>query len=198
MHVGPGRACGHRQLISPRHACIRVRAVSSGPAFPSSAITDADRAYMRQALALARRALGQTHPNPAVGCVLVKNGQVVGEGFHPKAGMPHAEVYALRGAGNHARGATAYVTLEPCNHYGRTPPCSKALVDAGVARVVVGVGDPNPLVASAGIATLVKAGIEVVCMDGAELQEAQDLNPEFMQRMREAAAMGGLGGAAAR
>ncbi|MEW5310562.1 MAG: hypothetical protein WDW38_002348 [Sanguina aurantia] len=151
---------------------------------------------MRQALELARRGLGQTHPNPAVGCVIVKDGKVVGEGFHPKAGMPHAEVYALRGAGNAALGATAYVTLEPCNHYGRTPPCSRALVEAGVARVVVGVGDPNPLVASEGIATLERAGISVTIMDGAERQECLDLNPEFMARMLEEAAAAAAAAAA--
>lgn len=142
---------------------------------------------MRQALELAKRALGKTHPNPAVGCVLVRDGKVVGEGYHPKAGMPHAEVYALRGAGNLARGATAYVTLEPCNHHGRTPPCSRALVEAGVARVVVGVGDPNPLVASEGIATLRRAGIAVAVMDGPEREEAYQINADFMARMQEEA-----------
>jgi len=149
----------------------------------TSQVTETDRAYIRQALDLARRALGQTHPNPAVGCVLVKDGKVVGQGFHPRAGMPHAEVYALRAAGNQAEGSTAYVTLEPCNHYGRTPPCSRALVDAKVTRVVVGVGDPNPLVASEGFATLRKAGIQVVLMDGAERQAAYDINAAFMERM---------------
>lgn len=143
---------------------------------------------MRQALDLAKRALGQTYPNPAVGCVVVKDGAVVGEGFHPKAGMPHAEVYALRAAGSSAKGGTAYVTLEPCNHYGRTPPCSLALVDSGVSRVVVGVGDPNPLVASAGIATLRKAGIEVALMDGPERDACYDVNADFMERMRAEAA----------
>lgn len=138
---------------------------------------------MRQALELARRGLGHTHPNPAVGCVIVKDGQVAGEGYHPKAGLPHAEVYALRGAGTSARGATAYVTLEPCNHHGRTPPCSRALVDAGVKRVVVGVGDPNPLVASEGIATLETAGIEVCIMDGPERDACFDINKDFMARM---------------
>ena len=120
---------------------------------PSSAITAADRAHMRRALELARRGLGSTEPNPAVGCVIVaaaaegeeKEGgqggdsasaaEVVGEGFHPRAGRPHAEVYALRAAGQRARGGTAYVTLEPCAHHGRTPPCARALIDAGVKRV---------------------------------------------------------------
>eukprot|EP00879_Flechtneria_rotunda_P005799 GHRR01006102.1.p1 GENE.GHRR01006102.1~~GHRR01006102.1.p1 ORF type:complete len:148 (+),score=41.58 GHRR01006102.1:723-1166(+) len=145
---------------------------------------------MRQALELAQKGVGQTYPNPAVGCVIIKDGQVVGEGYHPKAGMPHAEVYALRGAGQAAEGATAYVTLEPCNHYGRTPPCSQALVDAKVAKVVIGVGDPNPLVASAGIATLEKAGIEVVLIGGAEEQQCYDVNAEFMDRMKQQALQG--------
>jgi diaminohydroxyphosphoribosylaminopyrimidine deaminase/5-amino-6-(5-phosphoribosylamino)uracil reductase len=136
---------------------------------------------MRRALDLARTALGRTSPNPAVGCVLVNGSTVVGEGFHPRAGMPHAEVYALRAAGAAARGATAYVTLEPCDHYGRTPPCSRALVAAGVGRVVVGVGDPNPLVDGGGVATLRAAGVEVEvgCEEGA----CRSINAEFMERM---------------
>ena len=166
---------------------------------------------MLRALELAKRGLGSTYPNPAVGCVLVKAGLVVGEGFHPRAGMPHAEVYALRGAGKEAEGSTAYVTLEPCNHHGReleghsrskhlivlepsdksgnlsgrTPPCSQALVDARVVRVVVGVGDPNPLVSSAGIATLEQAGIIVSVMDGEERDACYEINREFMDRMAE-------------
>ncbi|KIZ07948.1 diaminohydroxyphosphoribosylaminopyrimidine deaminase [Monoraphidium neglectum] len=144
---------------------------------------------MNRALDLAMLAFGKTHPNPHVGCVIVRDGQVVGEGYHPKAGQPHAEVWALRGAGQAAQGATAYVTLEPCNHYGRTPPCSQALVEAGVKRVVVGAGDPNPLVAAAGIATLQSAGIEVALMDGAENQRAKDINTEFLARMEEEAAI---------
>ena len=110
--------------------------------------TEEDKAWMRRALELAATATGKTFPNPVVGCVIVdpNTGDVVGEGFHPKAGEPHAEVFALRAAGDAARGATAYVSLEPCNHFGRTPPCSRALVDAGVARVVVGFVDPDPRV----------------------------------------------------
>lgn len=158
-------------------------------------VTDADRQYMTQALDLAKRALGKTAPNPAVGCVLVKHGEVIGAGFHPKAGLPHAEVYALRGAGNAAKGATAYVTLEPCNHFGRTPPCSRALVEAGVVRVVVGVADPNPLVASEGIATLERAGIEVTIMDGPEAEACYEINADFMERMKQQAAAGGKGAA---
>ncbi|CAL5223673.1 g6223 [Coccomyxa viridis] len=141
---------------------------------------------MRHALELAKKGLGKTHPNPAVGCVILKDGKVVGEGYHPEAGKPHAEVYALRAAGQAAKGATAYVTLEPCNHYGRTPPCSRALVAAEVSRVVVGAGDPNPLVGGAGIQTLEQAGIEVEMIGGEEEQIAYDLNTEFMERMKAA------------
>lgn len=140
---------------------------------------------MRRALDLARIALGKTYPNPAVGCVIVKDGEIVGEGYHPHAGLPHAEVYALRAAGQAAAGATAYVTLEPCNHYGRTPPCSRALVAAGVARVVVGVGDPNPLVDGGGVATLETAGIEVDV--GCEEDACYTINEEFMNRMKSSA-----------
>ncbi|EKX51394.1 hypothetical protein GUITHDRAFT_65893 [Guillardia theta CCMP2712] len=118
-----------------------------------------DRKYMRVALDEARKGLGKTHPNPCVGCVLVKGGRVVGKGYHPRAGMPHAEVYALYMAGKEAAGATAYVTLEPCNHYGRTPPCSLALVNAKVGRVVVGMADPNPLVNNSGVETLLRNGV---------------------------------------
>ena len=146
---------------------------------------DIDSMYMKRALELAKRGLGETWPNPAVGCVIVseRGGDpvVVGEGYHPKAGLPHAEVYALRGAGEAARGGTAYVTLEPCDHYGRTPPCSQALVDAGVARVVVGVRDPNPLVDGGGIQRLRDAGVEVVV--GCEEEACFEMNREFMERM---------------
>jgi diaminohydroxyphosphoribosylaminopyrimidine deaminase/5-amino-6-(5-phosphoribosylamino)uracil reductase len=148
----------------------------------AAAITDVDKAHMRRALDLALTALGRTFPNPAVGCVIVKDGVIVGEGYHPKAGLPHAEVYALRAAGQAAAGATAYVTLEPCDHYGRTPPCSKALVAAGVARVVVGIGDPNPLVDGGGVATLKKAGIEVDV--GCEEEMCYEINKDFMERMK--------------
>lgn len=116
---------------------------------------------MREALALAARALGRTAPNPAVGCVLVRDGQPVGRGFHPEAGAPHAEIFALREAGERARGATAYVTLEPCAHHGRTPPCADALIRAEVGRVVIAALDPNPLVAGQGRQRLLAAGIPV-------------------------------------
>lgn len=117
--------------------------------------------FMRRALELARQAEGRTRPNPAVGALLVRNGQIVGEGFHPQAGAPHAEIFALQAAGDSARGATLYVTLEPCCHTGRTAPCTEAIIAAGVQRVVAGSVDPNPRVAGAGFSRLRAAGIEV-------------------------------------
>ncbi len=143
--------------------------------------SDFDRAMMQRCLELARRALGRTSPNPLVGAVVVKDGKIVGEGFHPRAGEPHAEVFALRAAGELARGATVYVNLEPCNHYGRTPPCSEGLIQAGVAKVVVGMVDPNPLVAGGGIARLRAAGIEVLV--GVETVACQQLNEAFVYRI---------------
>ncbi|MGD1713950.1 bifunctional diaminohydroxyphosphoribosylaminopyrimidine deaminase/5-amino-6-(5-phosphoribosylamino)uracil reductase RibD [Hydrocoleum sp. CS-953] len=140
-----------------------------------------DRLMMGHCLELARRGLGKTAPNPLVGCAITQNGQILGEGFHPGAGRPHAEVFALREAGEKARGATAYVNLEPCNHYGRTPPCTEALIGAGVARVVIGMIDPNPLVASGGVARLRDAGIEVVV--GVLEAECRELNEAFIHRM---------------
>ena len=140
-----------------------------------------DAAMMRRCLELAHRARGQTAPNPMVGAVVVQDNQVIGEGFHPKAGEPHAEVFALRAAGDQARGATVYVNLEPCNHFGRTPPCSEALVKAGVARVVVGMVDPNPKVAGGGVARLREAGIEVAV--GVEEAACQQLNEAFVHRI---------------
>lgn len=142
-----------------------------------------DQAMMRRCLYLARQALGRTAPNPMVGAVIVKDGRIIGEGFHPKAGEPHAEVFALRQAGDNAKGATAYVSLEPCNHFGRTPPCSQALVRAEVARVVVGTVDPNPKVGGAGIATLREAGIEVVV--GVEEKACRELNEAFFHRISQ-------------
>mmetsp|Transcript_20429 Transcript_20429/g.36661 ORF Transcript_20429/g.36661 Transcript_20429/m.36661 type:complete len:188 (+) Transcript_20429:109-672(+) len=143
-----------------------------------------DLDYLYKAYELAKRGLGSTYPNPAVGCVIVKDQKIVGEGYHPKAGMPHAEVYALRAAGlEQAKDATAYVTLEPCAHFGRTPPCSRALVQAGVKKVVVGVLDPNPLVSGKGITILKKAGIEVEEADGVIREKCWKLNEEFMRRM---------------
>lgn len=136
---------------------------------------------MRRALALAACGRASTHPNPRVGCVLVKDGTTVGEGWHARAGEPHAEVHALRAAGARARGATAYVTLEPCAHTGRTPPCADALIAAGVARVVVAIRDPFPQVAGRGIERLQAAGIAVevgLCAD-----EARALNRGFLSRI---------------
>jgi diaminohydroxyphosphoribosylaminopyrimidine deaminase/5-amino-6-(5-phosphoribosylamino)uracil reductase len=117
---------------------------------------------MREALAEARKGLGRTSPNPAVGAVIVKDGEIIARGFHSRAGGPHAEVVALRAAGERARGATLYSTLEPCNHQGRTPPCTEAIINAGLARVVVGCGDRNPLVSGRGVKRLRAAGIEVL------------------------------------
>ncbi|MBE9042258.1 bifunctional diaminohydroxyphosphoribosylaminopyrimidine deaminase/5-amino-6-(5-phosphoribosylamino)uracil reductase RibD [Oscillatoriales cyanobacterium LEGE 11467] len=136
---------------------------------------------MQRCLSLARQALGKTAPNPLVGSVVVKDGRIVGEGFHPGAGQPHAEVFALRQAGEQARGATIYVSLEPCNHYGRTPPCSEAVVKAGVARAIVGMVDPNPKVAGGGIARLREAGIEVIV--GVEEEACRQLNEAFIHRI---------------
>jgi len=136
---------------------------------------------MAQALRLGERGLNTASPNPRVGCVLVRDGNVVGEGWHECTGEPHAEVHALQAAGEAARGATAYVTLEPCSHHGRTPPCADALIEAGVARVMVAVQDPNPQVAGQGIAKLRAAGIEVEC--GLMEATARELNIGFFARM---------------
>ncbi len=137
---------------------------------------------MARALALAQRGLYTTDPNPRVGCILVRDGAVVGEGWHERAGAPHAEVLALAAAGSQAHGATAYITLEPCCHYGRTPPCTQALLAAGIRRLVVALEDPNPLVAGKGIAALQEAGIRVE--SGVLAAPAEALNPGFIQRMR--------------
>lgn len=136
---------------------------------------------MAQALRLAARGLNTTTPNPRVGCVIVRDGLVVAEGWHERAGEPHAEILALAAAGERARGATAYVTLEPCSHFGRTPPCADALIDAGVARVVAAMGDPNPLVSGRGMERLRASGI--VAELGLLESEAQELNIGFVSRM---------------
>jgi diaminohydroxyphosphoribosylaminopyrimidine deaminase/5-amino-6-(5-phosphoribosylamino)uracil reductase len=136
---------------------------------------------MARAVQLADRGRYTTDPNPRVGCVIVRAGEVVGEGWHRKAGEPHAERLALAAAGEAARGATAYVTLEPCSHHGRTPPCADALIDAGVARVVAAMQDPNPLVAGDGLARLRAAGIAVEV--GLLETAARALNPGFLRRM---------------
>ncbi|MFW6020917.1 MAG: bifunctional diaminohydroxyphosphoribosylaminopyrimidine deaminase/5-amino-6-(5-phosphoribosylamino)uracil reductase RibD [Guyparkeria sp.] len=140
-----------------------------------------DKHWMSHALAVAERGRYTTSPNPRVGCVLVRDGEIVGEGFHARAGEPHAEVHALRAAGQRARGATAYVTLEPCSHVGRTPACAPQLVEAGVARVVTAMNDPNPQVAGRGHAILREAGVEVV--EAIAPAAARALNPGFVSRM---------------
>ena len=140
-----------------------------------------DEDYMQEALHLARKAAGRTSPNPLVGAVIVKDGRIVGDGWHRKAGTPHAEVHALRMAGELARGATLYVTLEPCAHYGRTGPCAKAVAEAGIKKVVMAMKDPNPLVAGKGIRILEDAGIEVVT--GVCEAEAMELNEVFLKWM---------------
>ena len=140
-----------------------------------------DAHYMARALELARKGYYTTHPNPRVGCVIVKDGQIVGEGWHERTGEPHAEVHALRAAGDKARGATAYVTLEPCSHHGHTPPCADALVNAGVARVVAAMQDPNPSVAGRGMQRLAQAGIAIE--SGVLEGEARKLNQGSLKRM---------------
>jgi diaminohydroxyphosphoribosylaminopyrimidine deaminase / 5-amino-6-(5-phosphoribosylamino)uracil reductase len=140
-----------------------------------------DQQYMARALQLAAQGLNTTTPNPRVGCVLVKDGVVVGEGWHERAGEAHAEVHALTNAGEAARGATAYVTLEPCAHHGRTPPCADALIEAGVARVVAAMRDPNPLVSGEGLARLEQSGIAVEV--GLLEDDAEKLNVGFVSRM---------------
>jgi diaminohydroxyphosphoribosylaminopyrimidine deaminase / 5-amino-6-(5-phosphoribosylamino)uracil reductase len=155
---------------------------ANAPRAGADAQSELDESYMRRALELAARGLYSTDPNPRVGCVLVQDGRIVGEGWHQRAGEAHAEVNALAVAGAAARGATAYVTLEPCAHTGRTPPCVQALIGARVARVVYALADPNPLVNGAGVAALRAAGIDTV---GEVLAaEAGALNPGFLKRMR--------------
>jgi len=143
--------------------------------------SELDNQMMSRAIQLARKGFYTTRPNPSVGCVIVKDNHIVGEGYHQKAGEPHAEVHALRMAGDSARGATAYVTLEPCSHYGRTPPCALALINIGVKRVVVAVEDPNPQVGGRGIQMLRDEGIQVDV--GLHRDEAYALNLGFMKRM---------------
>ncbi|MDY0605298.1 bifunctional diaminohydroxyphosphoribosylaminopyrimidine deaminase/5-amino-6-(5-phosphoribosylamino)uracil reductase RibD [Pasteurella multocida] len=144
--------------------------------------TAQDVVYMQMALELAEKGQFTTTPNPSVGCVLVKDGIIVGRGFHVKAGEAHAEVMALREAGENARGATAYVTLEPCSHVGRTPPCAQGLIDAGVVKVVSAMCDPNPQVAGRGLRMLSDAGIESAV--GLLAEKAEWLNRGFLKRMR--------------
>ncbi|WP_297480654.1 bifunctional diaminohydroxyphosphoribosylaminopyrimidine deaminase/5-amino-6-(5-phosphoribosylamino)uracil reductase RibD [uncultured Photobacterium sp.] len=144
-------------------------------------MTHTDQQMMSRAIVLAQRGRYTTAPNPKVGCVIVNNGDIVGEGYHYQAGQPHAEVFALRQAQQRAQGATVYVTLEPCSHYGRTPPCAEALINAKVARVVCAMVDPNPAVAGRGITLLQAAGIQVDV--GILASQAQALNPGFIKQM---------------
>ena len=141
-----------------------------------------EHAAMGRALELAAQGRTSTQPNPRVGCVIAQGEQIVGEGWHQRSGEPHAEVFALRAAGERARGATAFVTLEPCNHHGRTPPCSEALIAAGIARVIYASGDPNPRVDGSGAARLREAGI--VVEQGLRAIEGEELNLGFFSRMR--------------
>jgi diaminohydroxyphosphoribosylaminopyrimidine deaminase/5-amino-6-(5-phosphoribosylamino)uracil reductase len=142
-----------------------------------------DQRFMARAIQLARRGWYTTHPNPRVGCVIVKDGGILAEGYHRRAGEPHAERNALKKAGATAMGATAYVTLEPCCHQGRTPPCIEALIEAGVKRVVVGMPDPNPMVAGRGLKLLREAGIEVT--EDVMRPQVEALNPGFIKRMTQ-------------
>ena len=146
------------------------------------ALQSEDERYMRRALELARRAEGRTTPNPAVGAVVVRDNVIIGEGFHPAAGEPHAEIFALRQAGTAAQGATLYVTLEPCCHRGRTGPCATAVIAAGIVRVVAGCRDPNPQVAGGGFAQLQASGIEV--MSGILAGECRQLIAPFAKHIR--------------
>lgn len=141
-----------------------------------------DEEFMRYALHLASLAAGRTSPNPLVGCVIVEDNEIIGEGYHHKAGTPHAEVHALRQAGEKAKGSTAYVTLEPCSHFGRTPPCADALIKAGLQRVVIAMQDPNPQVSGQGITRLRNAGIQVEV--GLLAAEAEKINRPFLKAIQ--------------
>ena len=138
-----------------------------------------DERFMAQALTLAAQGINTTHPNPRVGCVVVKNGVIVGEGWHRFAGEDHAEIIALKQAGKLARGATLYVTLEPCSHQGRTPPCVNMVIKSGISRAVIAVEDPNPLVNRAGISAMQRAGIDITL--GIGKQPARRLNRGFLR-----------------
>jgi len=144
-------------------------------------VADSDISFMKLALREARKGLGRTSPNPCVGAVVVKNGHLIAKGYHRKAGTPHAEVHALKAAGDDARDATLYVTLEPCNHTGRTPPCTHAIVKSGISRVVIGMVDPNPLVAGSGYDFLVTQNIEV--KRGVLTEECQEINFPFIKHI---------------
>lgn len=142
-----------------------------------------DEHYMRRALVLARKGLGSTSPNPVVGCVIVNNGKIVGQGYHKRSGLPHAEAEALQDAGERARGGELYVTLEPCNHAGRTPPCTEAIIKAGIKRVIFAVRDPNPTVKGGGREALKLAGIEVT--EGVLGKEAERIIESYLLSLKE-------------
>ena len=141
-----------------------------------------DEKYMRMAIELAKRGAGAVNPNPMVGAVVVKNGKVIGEGYHKFFGGPHAEVYALEDAGKEAEGAAIYVTLEPCSHYGKTPPCAKKIIDMGIKKCFIGSSDPNPKVAGKGVAMLKEAGIEVV--ENVLKEECDEINQVFFKYIK--------------
>ena len=141
-----------------------------------------DEKYMRMAIELAKRGAGAVNPNPMVGAVVVKNGEVIGRGYHKFFGGPHAEVYALEEAGEKAEGATIYVTLEPCSHYGKTPPCAKKIIDMGIKKCFIGSSDPNPKVAGKGVAMLKEAGIEVV--ENVLKEECDEVNQVFFKYIK--------------
>lgn len=147
----------------------------------SSDFSANDHNFMARALQLAKRGITTTQPNPRVGCVLVKNDHIIAEGWHEKAGLEHAEIVALQQAGDNARGATAFVSLEPCSHYGQTPPCADALLSSGISEVVIAMLDPNPLVAGQGMKKLSESGIKV--RHGLMQQQAEELNRGFISRM---------------
>jgi diaminohydroxyphosphoribosylaminopyrimidine deaminase/5-amino-6-(5-phosphoribosylamino)uracil reductase len=166
---------------------MSMRTSSVGKVEPSrgesSLVSAAEDRAMREAIRLARRGIGTTHPNPRVGAVVLRSGEVVGRGFHARAGEAHAEVRALDEAGKLARGATLVSTLEPCAHQGRTPPCVQAILTSGVSRVVLGMRDPNPLVNGRGVKALLAAGVEVV--EGPRSEECRALNPAYLKFMAE-------------
>ncbi len=144
---------------------------------------DVDEIFMKKVLRLARRGLGSTSPNPVVGTLVVKNGQIIGSGYHRKAGAPHAEIEALSMAGERAKGSTLFVNLEPCNHYGRTPPCTKAILKSGIKRVVVGIADPNPNVTGGGCKFLRSKGVEVKY--GVLEEECTRLNEVYIKYVKK-------------
>ena len=180
MYASRGR---HLCFTQPRHGCFTQPGVWLESPVSMVHWTERDREFLRLALALAAKGEGFVEPNPMVGCVIVKGGRIVGTGYHRHFGGPHAERVALRRAGSLARGSCAYVTLEPCNHFGKTPPCAEALVRAGVTRVVVAIRDPNPMVAGRGIRRLRAAGVRVDL--GLLRAEAMALAAPFVKIHRE-------------